>query len=103
MIVATAGEKEVGNTIEITEDRILAAMELAGILQPVEENILEAMNGLCDQMAPEEVENKRNQILNAIHKGRHEVIKQLDEDLLMLLARSACGDICFIKSGDTRH
>lgn len=103
MTVATAGEKEVGNIIEITEERILAAMELAGMLQTVEDNIVEAMNQIIGEMSPEEAESKRKQILDAIYKGRHEVVKQLDDDLLMLLARSACGDICFIKSGETRH
>lgn len=103
MTVAADVEKEVGNIIEITEERILAAMELAGLLQTVEDNVVEVMDQIAGEMSPEEAENKREQILDAIYKGRHEVIKQLDDDLLVLLARSACGDICFIKSGQTRH
>lgn len=102
-MIEVAGEKEVGTIIQISEERILAAMELAGILQPVDENLTQAMDGLREQMAPEEVDQRKKTIMDAIEKGRHEIISKLDPDLLVLLARSAIGEVCFIKSNQTRH
>lgn len=106
MIVATVGQKDVGENKyheDVAEERILAAMELAGLLQPLDENVAEAMDSLRDHMSPEDVEKKREEIITAIQVGRHDVVSNLDDDMLDLLTRSATGQVTYVSSNKVKH
>lgn len=105
MIVAKVGQKETdkNKNQSVAEERILAAMEVAGLLQPLDENVAEAMDSLRDHMSPEEVEGKRQEIITAIQMGRHDVVSNLDEEMLELLTRSATGQVNFVRSNKVMH
>lgn len=106
MIVATVEYKETGKSKHhegVAKERILAAMEVAGLLQPLDENVAEVMDSLRDHMSPEDVEKKRGEIITAIQVGRHDVVSNLDDDMLDLLIRSATGQVIYVRSNKVKH
>lgn len=105
-VVAVVGDRDTKDRKHleaIPDDRLLAAMEMAGLLQSVDENIHDAMEGLRDQMSPEDLENKRKEITQAITVGRMAVVEQLDHDMRDLLIRSATGEVSLVKSSKLKH